>query len=252
MLEDVRGYFAEILPQTTGLQIQRFATPQVPPLIVSHWNTYGLAFAGLGAILVLLMIRALVRHGRRWLEVFESDESIGFTVYLVLIGLQSFVAYVILSPPSDDIRYTYSLLLGMVGIYALLDHLCSDLKIWVLSLLLLLGGVAQNGVANARAWIDLARLDREHPAENLIAYLHKSGVRSARATSYWCSYNVTFLSDESLIVAPGSTSRFPSDITTLLETPPANRALISFESCRGGTQVESWYVCPYPGDVAAQ
>jgi len=76
--------------------------------------------------------------------------------------------------------------------------------VWVqrLSLFFLAGCFANNVYSNGRNFIDLIRLERDHPNENLIHYLKDHGIRAALG-DYWISHNLTFLSDESLVVTPG-------------------------------------------------
>jgi len=182
MFEDVRGFFAEIIPQTVGLETQRwFPTPGSPGMD-NHWNVFTLALALVGAFLFCVLLRSLWKKGRPGLEALAADETLHFPAYLVLISFLTFIAYVVLSPPSDDIRYTFTLILGFVGIYALQRRLGKSSWLWYGSLGFVLGISASNLWMNGRSWFDLAEIDRAGHVTNLLDYLRKNhavAVRSA-------------------------------------------------------------------------
>lgn len=232
MLEDVRGYFAEIIPQTIGLETQRwFLTPGSPGMD-NHWNVYTLALAVIGAVLFAFLLRQLVKKGIPGLEGWIADESLQFPIYLILIGLLTFTAYVVLSPPSDDIRYTFTLILGFVGIYALQRRVGTSARLWYGSLAFVLGVSASNLWMNGRSWFDLAKIEHAGHATSLLDYLRKNHVHVAAATDYWTSNNLTFLSNEEIVVTTGS-GNIPQSVETLKKTPPQEVAWVSPTPCPG-------------------
>jgi hypothetical protein len=248
MLEDVRGYLAEIIPQTIGLETQRWTAHKIPPELDCHWTILGLALGVLGAYLLFVLICWLAKRRRSLLgTLLLNDETLHFPVYLCLVALQSFAAFVVLSPPSDDIRYTYQLLFGFVGVYALQKRLGTDVRLWRLSLVFLFGALVCNVAANAQSWVDLSRIDQGRPVEHLIEYLKKNDIRALTSRDYWCSHNITFFSDEQIVGTPGrnGVSNVSQETAIFLQTPVQNRAEIDFAPCSGGVHVESWCIYPY-------
>lgn len=244
MLEDVRGFFAEIIPQTIGLETQRWFPTSTTPGMNNHWNVLTLALALVGACLFVILLRQLTKLGRRGLEKMLGDETLLFPIYLVLISFLTFTAYVVLSPPSEDIRYTYCLILGMVGIYALQKRVGLSARLWRWSLVFVLGTSLVNLGWNALSWADLAEIEHAHRVQNLIAYLRANQIYASEAADYWTSNNLSFLSNEEIVV----TRRYGNikqEVAIWAQTPVQNRAVIDIKPCPGGTKVEGWYVCPY-------
>lgn len=243
ILEDTRGFFAEIMTRTIGVKFQEIPRPPIK-MIDSYYTPFGLVLAGLGACLLLWFIVAVWRSRRElWLQ--SAEERPRFAFYLAFTGVVCFGGYIVLSPPDPHIHYTQLLIFGLVGIYALQVLLGTSSRLRILSLAFLFGCMANNLVANARAWPDLARLDHEHPLGNLISYLKQHGIR-AGVGDYGSNHNITFASDEQSVIADRwPASRFPQQTAVIRATPVENRAWIGLNPCPGGVLVEIWYVCPF-------
>jgi hypothetical protein len=243
MLEDIRGFFADIVPKTTGFQIQRWDEF----FVSSHFNWLGLVLYIIGGAVFLRLLWSGYKNRRLlWQRLSEPDLQFGF--YLMFVGVVNFWAYVILSPPADEIRYTYDLLLGMVGLYILLLQLVKNRRIRMLATVVVVGVTLNNIYAVGLAWKDFRNLNQEAPSQQLMTYLHEHDIRSGIAGDYESFYNLSFLSDETVMMTlgPDNGAFYPPYADVFRSTPAVNRALIRRSPCEGGRQVARWYVCPLP------
>jgi hypothetical protein len=252
ILEDIRGFFAELVTRTIGVKIQDIPRPPIG-MMQSRFDLLGWVLFVLELFLLAWFVRILwVKRREIWKR--TADPSLRFAFYLAITGLVCFGGYVVLSPPDPHIHYVQLLVFGLVGIYALQQKLGNDRSSLVLSLLFLFGCMANNLFANARAWVDLARLEQDHPTANLIQYLKQHDIR-AGVGEFGSNHNITFNTGEQIVIADSLTtatpespgSRFPQEIPIIFNTPERNRARITLSPCPEGVHVEVWYVCPFSG-----
>jgi hypothetical protein len=210
----------------------------------SHFDLWGLVFAGLGVVLLICLFRWIWLN-RKTITRAIAREELRFPFYLVGVGFFSFIAHILLSPPSPDIRFTFLMLFGFVGVYALRNSLGTHKWVGQLATVFALGCVANNLFALSRGWRDLIALERDHPSKNLIQYLKDHQV-TATQNGFFSAYNLAFLSNEAISVTDGDRdhTRIPANADIFSATPPQHRAHVDAPPCTPQpAHVENWYVC---------
>jgi hypothetical protein len=172
-----------------------------------------------------------------------------FAAYLMLIGVESVIAYGVLTCDVQQptlLRYTLLALFGGVGAAAWLlnrDRAPSVRHATVACVALW---------AAASAW-DSARLLDEYlrrpppdaPAV-LVDELDRRGIRFGRG-SYWTAYVVAFRSDERIVVAADRYPRIAEYQRRVDAEPPASVVRIGAPPCVApGERVADWCVSPGP------
>ena len=242
MLEDLRGYFAEILTQTVGLQIHHFTFPFNDTI---YYSVLGFMLIPIGVYLLYVLLRSLLREYKEIWCLQIRTERFQFAFYLIGTGLVSFGVFVVFGPPTDDLRYTYLLFLTMIGLYVLQSLRVKSRWTKALCAALLLGCTANNVLANGLVTQYLYELQKRHPTQDLIDYLKAHEVKAA-VGDYWIAYKLSFTSDGAIAAIPAlEQNPWVRQLQPIfLSTPLKNRAEIRFVSCLGGTPVGIWYVCP--------
>jgi len=248
MLEDVRGFFPEVIAKTIGLQIEIFR-----PMVITrdavgsstHFNVLGLALLPLGGVLLILFLRKFWKEGRSLIFIEPARRELRFPYYLVFIGFFSFIAYVMVSPPVPDIRYTLLLLFWFVGSFALLFRRLPSGWVRSVAIVFAFGCAANNVWANIQGWRYLSQLERDHPIQNVIDYLNLHDIRAVRA-GYFSAFNLGYLSGERISVSEDSLTRVPENAEVFLHTPDANRIdLFEWKCDEHAVQIGRLYLCPY-------
>jgi hypothetical protein len=254
MLEDIRNFIFDVFPKLVGIHSQKFTEP---PIIfckfpyVSRINPLGAVMALMGGSLLILLVRRVWKTRKYlWSEAL-SDRKHAFGFYLTFIGLLSAAGYVIAGPPSGDVRYTFQVLFGMVGLYLLSAQLGVKSRTAWLLMAFAIGCMANNTIALVGGWQSLMELDRKHPTQNLVDHLERSGIR-AGFSNFWDSYTLTFLSNGRITIADAlERSRIPDDNQFVLSQPLDTIVRITTQPCQEGKGqiVERWHLCNSPKDL---
>jgi hypothetical protein len=177
----------------------------------------------------------------------SAESSAGFGIYLVLIGVQSGVAWAVSRCGDLDpmtLRYALLAVLAPIGVIAL--HLAEEKRQWWRSLTI---GMVMIWVAvSMRAHVELARyyLSDPGPSEyrRLADELVARDLRYVK-TDYWAAYMISFLTDERVTATPVTFMRvieYDREVAN-----HADRAIfVSRKPCEGGERFRYWYFCKLP------
>jgi hypothetical protein len=212
--------------------------PDVPP---------GLGVAGAWPLLVafvaVIAARAAWRLRSAGLRGLASWPR--FPIFLVLVGLQSFVMYAISrcgELSTMTMRYALLGVFAFVGLAAM--HFSLERSRWwrgaVATLCVSLAAVAAYDQVRLTSYFASENVRGEH--RTLTNYLLARGVRYIRAP-YWAVYHVTFLSKEKIVGTPSDWVARVLDYERQVRARPGEVTDISTEPCEGGERVARWYVC---------
>jgi hypothetical protein len=205
-------------------------------------------WAVIGALLVVLTARAGLLSWRSLKTERQTADGaaggVGFGVYLVLIGVQSGVAWAVSRCDSLHpltLRYALLMVLAPIGVLAL--HLALEPhRLWrglTMGVALLLF------VVSLRAHVDLVRFYTSDPGPSeyrlLADELVARGIRHVKA-DYWAAYMISFLSDEKVIATATDHMRIVEyDLEVASHEDRA--VLISREPCEGAERFRHWHFC---------
>jgi hypothetical protein len=236
-LDNLAGYLKQQLPTLLGGLPRKLSDYNVlSQLEVGHVAVaYALAIWTIVALVVLC-----------WKKPLARSELNGLPVYLVLIGLGQSMSFILLTPSGFDpmlLRYVLLSLLTLCGACALAWkrpelRLLTAATIGLISLFHLSGHLRFIGEYVGTA--------PERSLNQLAEQLLQRRVHYAVA-DYWTSYDVAFVTQERVVVAPprGKNFRMPSyDVE--LEQHRDEVYTISDQPCVGGEHVLRWYLCRPP------
>lgn len=201
-------------------------------------------------VLGLILAAALVRVA--WLSIrqrrppWQGQGAVG--VFLLLIGLQSGVAYAVarcgrLEP--DTLRY--ALLMVYAGIGAVtLFFVYEPQRAWRRAMAaVVVAWTVTSAVSHARLLDEYLNREPGSPHRALATYLVDAGIQYARA-DYWTAYITTFYSGERVIVASTDSVRI-SSYQDQVGAHAADAVTVQREPCRDGNGAEAvagnYWVC---------
>jgi hypothetical protein len=170
------------------------------------WSGHGWALWPLGLTGTLALVVRL-RH--------RSDPASGagafrdrvpprrFPVYLLLVGLQAALVYVVAGCSVRDpmlIRYTLLALFAGVGLVAMLFQASRSRTVSLIGLAGMFAWASASLWDSGRLIDEYVRREPPNSARQLITYLESQRVQYGRAP-YWTAYAVTFLSQERITLA---------------------------------------------------
>jgi hypothetical protein len=163
------------------------------PVPAGHW--------WLAYLLAAMAVVASVQVVRRRRDIGPRWE---FGAYLMVIGIQSAVAYAVLSCHVRDgslIRYTLLTLYVPIGLLVIFFCAKPGVGVRAVTLTLVLAWAACSLVDNVRFLAAYIHRPPPAPYRELANYLESQGVRYGRAL-YWTAYQVDFLTQERLTITP--------------------------------------------------
>jgi hypothetical protein len=205
------------------------------------WPLFGALLAVVSARATWLSWRPLIAERR---AADGKTGGVGFGVYLVLIGVQSAVAWAISRCGGLDpltLRYGLLAVLAPIGVLAL--HLTlEEHRLWrTLTMGLVMIGFA----ASVHAHVDLARYYASNPGPSeyrlLADELVARGLTHVKA-DYWAAYMISFLSDEQVLATATDYMRV-LEYDRKVASHKGRAVLISREPCVGGERFRRWYFC---------
>jgi hypothetical protein len=168
----------------------------------------------------------------------------GMSSYLILIGLGQAAAFIALcNSPRDTmlVRYMLLSLCCFVGFTAFAWRMRQLRPIAAALVLTLCTFNLRDHVRLIREYV---QKHPRHENELLADALLARGVPYATA-DFWVAYDIDWLTDERIIISPG---RNQSDRIERYHEPldahPSEVYRIKTKPCRGGEQIERWYLCP--------
>jgi hypothetical protein len=199
----------------------------------------GLVLAAAMALAVVRIVTVLWRD-RRWRAEYD------FCAYLILIGACSAGMYALGRCgviALGTMRYDLLSLLGAVGVaawYLAVERRVVIRRIWIGAVLL---WTVVSALGHYRVWAEYV----SHPPigdKRLIArYLEAKGIRYA-TSDYWIAYNVTFVTNERVIVASNTKIRIDA-YQREVARHRAESVVIARQPCGGGERVfEGVWFCP--------
>ena len=200
-----------------------------------------------GTVLLVVTARAvwLSRRSLTFWRRAPGAPTIGFGVYLILIGVQSGVAWAITRcGPLSPLTLRYALLAVLAPVGALAVHLALEKsQIWrAVTVALVMSWL----VVSVRAHADLAHHFVSQPRSSeyrlLADELVKRNIRYVMA-DYWAAYMISFLTDEQITATATDHLRILA-YDRAVERHRDETILISRRPCEGGEPFRHWYFCP--------
>ena len=214
----------------------RTSLPGVP----AFWPVLGLVFAGAMARVVWLSVRNRTPFWR-------GHGAIG--AFLVLVGLQSGVAYVVGRCGNlDAVTFRYVLLTVYIGVgVAALYFAHETSRAWRRAMVgLILVWAVASGAVHARLMSEYIYREPPNTRRDLVTYLVDHKIRYARA-DYWTAYVLTFFSGERVIVASTDYIRI-NRYQREVDAHRAEAVTVQREPCASGQGAEAvpatFWVCP--------
>jgi hypothetical protein len=236
-MANIVGYFKQQLPTLLGAWPRKLGDFNIlSQVTVGH--------VAVGCALLLWTIATL--YVLCWRKPIVRSELGGMPTYLVLVGLGQSASFILLTPSGSDpmlIRYLLLSLLTVCGACALAwkrpeMRPLTAATIGLVSVFHLGGHLQLIG--------EYAKGAPERSLNVLADQLLQRNIRYATA-DYWTSYDLSFVTQEKVVVAPprGSNFRMPSyDIK--LEQHRDEVYSITNQPCTGGEQLLHWYLCRPP------
>jgi hypothetical protein len=186
------------------------------------------------------LVLMLVRLAWLW-KVRRPESSIGFAVYLSLVGCCSLAAYTLTCAYAYPVVRYFSLGVFLpIGCFAAFMAWERSMSLRRAVIVVFAVWGSANLVDNVRVLRDAFVNPQPNPHAELTAFLLDHRIRYARA-SYWDSYIVDFLSRERVIVASVGPVRIP-DYQRLVDEHSDSAVLIERMPCEGQMHVSEWCI----------
>jgi hypothetical protein len=214
----------------------RTTVPGVP----AFWPLLGLVFA-------IALVRVLWISLRSRTPIWRGHGAIG--AFLLLVGLQSGVAYVVgRCGHLDAVTFRYVLLTVYIGVgIAALFFAYETSRIWRRAMVgVILVWALASATVHARLLAEYIYHEPPNTRRELVTYLVDHNIRYARA-DYWTAYVMTFFSDERVIVASTDYIRINS-YQRIVDAHRADAVTVQREPCTSGKGAEAvpatFWICP--------
>ena len=230
-------------------RVQYMFTDAWPVLIggvrlpLSHWAMRSSAVAGSAIVgwivsgTVILMAGRLVWLWRRT----HRESSIGFAVYLALVGCFALAAYTATCAFAYPIiRYFNLAILVPIGCFAAFVAWEESARLRMAAIVVFVLWGTVNLADNVRMIREASVHPQPNPHAELTEFLLTRQIRYARA-SYWDAYVVDFLSGERVIVGSFGPARIP-DYEQRVDAHPEAAAFIERMPCSSQFRVAQWCI----------